>query len=552
MKCLDHQSTAVAFRLPVTTGSGAWFLLVALLVLGCPLGYTPAKAAPGVASSDVRVASDTLKISLDECVALALRRNVSIRVAYMDRALARFNFVTNHDYAFRPNVGIGLTGGRSGSGETSRVGATGGSDKVTSALNVSNRLPTGGSVTVSSNPWSRSRARSQRDFEDAVDQASIDRSWSISLSQPLLRGAFTDYGTSDRRKFTIGERQNILALKEAVMAEIMRVIRAYRSLLQARWNLDINRQALERARTQAEMSEKLIAMGRMPRMELIQSRSDVANRQLSLESATNECDQARIALLKLLDLDVSTRIEPVGELEQPVFSLTEQEVADTIRAHQPAYLTARLGLETSRIDLMRARRDQRWDLTLTAAYARTRTDLIPGDATRGHEWSVDLGLDVPVYGSDRRAQRSAVLGASNELNKAVLQFRKLEDDIRLEARDRVQQIGTLARQVELASAARDLTEQKLAFEREKLKTGRTTNFQVVSFQDEVRNAHITELTARIAYLNALDDLDLTMGTTVRTWGVILNENAPGRGPVQTASASAGVASPAAETEHESR
>lgn len=332
------------------------------------------------------------------------------------------------------------------------------------------------------------------------------------------------------------------------MNEIMKVIRAYRSLLQARWNLDINRQALDRARTQAQMSEKLIEMGRMPRMELIQSRSDVANRELSLESATNEYDQARIALLKLLDLDVSTRIEPSGELEQPVFSLKEQEIVDTIRSHQPAYLSARLGLETTRIDLMRARRDQRWDLTITAAYARTRTDLIPGDATKGHEWSVDLGLDVPVYGSDRRAQRSAVLGASNERNKAELQFRKLEDDIRLEARDRVQQLGTLARQVELASAARDLAEQKLAFEQEKLKTGRTTNFQVVSFQDEVRNAHITELTARIAYLNALDDLDLTMGTTVRTWGVVLNENAPDRGPEQEVTASAAVATPAEENE----
>ncbi|HOY65252.1 MAG TPA: TolC family protein [Candidatus Ozemobacteraceae bacterium] len=525
-----------------------WLVVVAILVLGCLHGVSPSRAATGIEAAGTGTASGTIGVSLGECVALALRRNVSIRVAYMDRALARFNFVTNHDYAFRPNVGIGLTAGREGSGETSRTGSTAGSDRVTSALNVSNPLPTGGSITFSGNPWSRSRARSQRDFEDAVDQASIDRSWSVSLSQPLLRGAFSDYGTSDRRRFAIAESQNILALKETVMTEIMKVIRAYRSLLQARWNLDINRQALERAKTQAQMSEKLIEMGRMPRMELIQSRSDVANRELSLESATNEFDQARIALLKLLDLDVSTRIEPSGELEQPAFSLEEQEIVDTIRAHQPGYLSARLGLETSRIDLMRARRDQRWDLTITAAYARTRTDLIPGDATKGHEWSVDLGLDVPVYGSDRRALRSAVLGASNERNKAELQFRKLEDDIRLEARNRVQQLGTLARQVELASAARDLAEQKLTFEQEKLKTGRTTNFQVVSFQDEVRNAHITELSARIAYLNALDDLDLTMGTTVRTWGVVLNENAPGRGPEQVASASAEATSPTEEKE----
>jgi len=73
--------------------------------------------------------------------------------------------------------------------------------------------------------------------------------------------------------------------------------------------------------------------------------------------------------------------------------------------------------------------------------------------------------------------------------------------------------------VDLATKARILAERQLAVEQEKLNVGRTTNFQLVTFQNDLVNAQNNELNAKIAYLNALSGLDQIIGTTLDTWKI---------------------------------
>jgi outer membrane protein TolC len=60
-------------------------------------------------------------------------------------------------------------------------------------------------------------------------------------------------------------------------------------------------------------------------------------------------------------------------------------------------------------------------------------------------------------------------------------------------------------------------------EREKLQAGRSSNFQVISFESDLRNAENASLNARIAYLNAQSTLDNTLGTTLTSWDISLND-----------------------------
>ncbi|MBP7636237.1 TolC family protein, partial [Candidatus Ozemobacteraceae bacterium] len=149
---------------------------------------------------------------------------------------------------------------------------------------------------------------------------------------------------------------------------------------------------------------------------------------------------------------------------------------------------------------------------------------------RSNEWGVGISLDVPAYGLDRRELRAGLIGAETGVKKAALNLRKFSDNLELECIDSVRQIRTLEKQIALAAKARELSERKLAVEQEKLKAGRSTNFQIVSYQDDLRNAKISELSARISYLDALSDLDVFMGTMTLTWGIDLNDRAPAEGP----------------------
>ena len=98
-------------------------------------------------------------------------------------------------------------------------------------------------------------------------------------------------------------------------------------------------------------------------------------------------------------------------------------------------------------------------------------------------------------------------------------LQELKENVEVEISDRVRDVEMKLKQLDLARLARDLSRQKLEIENEKLKTGRTTNFQVVSYESDLVSAENNELVAIINYQNALTNLDLALGTTLKTWKI---------------------------------
>ena len=90
-------------------------------------------------------------------------------------------------------------------------------------------------------------------------------------------------------------------------------------------------------------------------------------------------------------------------------------------------------------------------------------------------------------------------------------------------RDAVRNVQTRWRQLELSRKASELSVLKLNTEREKLRVGRSSNFQVLSFETDLRNAENARVNAEIAYLNAQTDLDERMGKVLETWRVPIIE-----------------------------
>ena len=77
--------------------------------------------------------------------------------------------------------------------------------------------------------------------------------------------------------------------------------------------------------------------------------------------------------------------------------------------------------------------------------------------------------------------------------------------------------------MKISLRARDLSRRKLDIERQKLQVGRSSNFQVISYETDFRNAQNTSLDALIAYLNARTLLDQALGTTLSSWDIALND-----------------------------
>ncbi|MEE8415337.1 MAG: TolC family protein [Desulfobacterales bacterium] len=86
----------------------------------------------------------------------------------------------------------------------------------------------------------------------------------------------------------------------------------------------------------------------------------------------------------------------------------------------------------------------------------------------------------------------------------------------IEVLDLIRNVESRLKQLDLARRARKLSKQKLEIEQEKLRAGMSSNFQIVTFQNDLLNAQNSEVVATIDYRNALTALDQVQGTTLDT------------------------------------
>ncbi len=169
-------------------------------------------------------------------------------------------------------------------------------------------LPTGGSVIFS---WDNPATKA-----DIGQDYGYSSGWSVQFIQPLLKNAGVDVATQSIRQARVAEEQYILDLKDTLATTITTTITDYRAYVSALRSYDIQAKGLETARRTLETNQALIDAGRMAQTEILQAENDVANRELSVITARNDVDSARLTLLQILNLDKNTNFLPVEEGEQ--------------------------------------------------------------------------------------------------------------------------------------------------------------------------------------------------------------------------------------------
>ncbi len=378
--------------------------------------------------------------------------------------------------------------------------ASRGDETADVSIGPSLRVPTGGSFRLSL----RKPLAGERDREAST---------SLSFSQPLLRGFGPDIDTWELRNARLQERINLRRFRDSAAGIVGSVISAYRGVLSAGRRLVIAREALERSQRQLEINRALVEAGRMAPQDLVQTESDVANKEIALADAENRLETANSSLVNTLDLEEGVRIEaqeePPVEAEQPDL----EESLETAFARRTDWLSVEIGMERARFGLRRAKNNLLPDLALSATAAhrsgRDRTD-----------WSGGLNLTVPLQNDDARR---ALTRARNDVRRAEMGLAESRQSIRIEVRRAVHNVAVALRQIDLAGQARELAERKLEIERLKLQQGLSSSFQLGRFEDDLVNAQRQELDAVVRYRDALDSLSRTLGTTLDRWGIAIEQ-----------------------------
>ena len=125
---------------------------------------------------------------------------------------------------------------------------------------------------------------------------------SFTLKQPLLRGAGARIDTAPLRIARVEEEIAVLALKQTVIDIVFSVVRSYRDVMQAERRVDIRVRSLARARELLTVNELLVQTGRMAERDIVQTKADIAGREIQSIAARNALDATRLALTDILDV----------------------------------------------------------------------------------------------------------------------------------------------------------------------------------------------------------------------------------------------------------
>lgn len=446
--------------------------------------------------------SRAIKLTLSDVVILALENNRPIKNAYLERIAQRQELAVAED-KFSPNftpavsISIAQLGtNRRATDADLGIGAT-----------VSVKVPTGGELSFR---WATNgQTVSQNGLNLDINDDPFSQNLQLSFNQPLLRGFGVNVNRASVDIARLTEQVNILDLKSTLSNTITEAILAYRELIRAQEQLKIAQISLQRAEESLANNRVLIEAGRLAPVDIVQSETEVARRQVSLIEAENNLEAARLRLVNIVDIEPTAVIVATDSLIAPAVSLNSDNLRQLAFDNQPDYLKAQLDLERTKLALLQAENNRLWDLNLNTSY----------DYASNNTSDVRIGLGLSRQIGDLTVERDFQRRLVNQL-QAENTLTEQRENLDIQLIDRIRNVNLSFSQVELAKKVTESSEKQLEIAREKQRLGRDiTVFELIRLQDDLVQARNVELNAIINYLNALTRLDQTLGTTLDTWQV---------------------------------
>jgi outer membrane protein len=488
-------------------------------------------SAPTQATS-VAATRPVVNLTMDDTVKLTIDNNIDISVQRLnpqiqDYALAQVRA------AYRPTL-TGTLGDRSArSAGTSQIsgGAVVDTGTYTWNAGVSQAIPwTGATANVNFN-----NSRQNSTSNNATVNPNYSANLQFSATQPLLRNRSIDANRQSIKTTQIARDLADVTLKATLTNTVAAARNAYWDLVYAIQAVEAARQSLALAQRLVQDNQTRVEIGTLAPIDVVSAQSEVANRQQTLVSAESTRRTAELTLKRYL---VSSTQDPLWEStinpvdQPPTATMQPIDLAGAIRTAlegRTDVVQARENLRSSEISLRYLKNQTLPGLDLTATYTTQGTGgprlirdaslggqiiaTIPGGYNQAintlrkvlfPSWNVSMSISYPIGTSSQDANyaRSKV-----QMQQSQAQLRALELTVATDLTNAALQVQNYFQQVQAAAASRELAQKKLEAEQSKFEVGMSTNYTVVQYQRDLRDAQNSELRAILNYRKAVVDFE---------------------------------------------
>ncbi|MCW5977771.1 MAG: TolC family protein [Bryobacteraceae bacterium] len=395
----------------------------------------------------------------------------------------------------------------------------------------------------------------------------------FALTLPLLRNREID---RERANLRVTARQVELSesnVEVKVIEVVERVEEAYWNLVAARQNVQVSSEAVNLAREQLARTRRMIDSGTLAPVEIAAAEAELERRVDTWYASIGQVTQVENALKVLI---TGSRHEPLWDdeivpeervLEAPQFDQVRQAV-DLSLKRRPELRQVGIQEETNAIQSELARNQTLPAMNLVGGYlssglagsvTTTQNPFVEVSAAqiaRLNELSRLQGLPplppasfggapdklIGGYGSvlggvfenryptafvglqfdftarNRAAESELAQTAVNE-RRLKLQRALVEQRIEAQVRNALQELETARQRITAAESSARASQEKLDSEVRLFQTGESTNFLVLTRQNELADSRQRVVAAKADFNKAVARLRLAVGTTLETYNI---------------------------------
>lgn len=489
------------------------------------------------------------RLSLMEAVELALAHNEGI-VIQREALVASEAAVSGAEGAYDPLLGVEAGWRESRLPiNSSFAGAPEGelapTDESTVArVTLEQLLPTGATLAL------RGAAdRAETDSLFGLLTPSYGTQAGVEIRQPLLRNRAIDAARFRIRAAESDRAGASAELAREVADTVADVERAYWTLVAARREVNVREESMRLAEEQLSETRSRIETGMAPDLEISQPKAELERRRGELLASREAATRAENTLKLLILSDEEPRewderLVPEPGTDPVIASIDRAAAMERALASRPELSSFVAQLDRRRLETALAREATRPGLDAVLAYDRyglagDRNDSAsePGELParlegglgdsfellRDGEFEdtrVALVLSVPL--GNRAARAGSAIAQSAE-RQAEADLSRLRKAIRTEVLDAAAVVETAGQRIEAARAAREAAEVQLSSERDRYGAGMSTNFLVLTRQNDLSRARLDEIAAQTDYRRASTAFARVTGALLAERGIEISE-----------------------------
>lgn len=477
------------------------------------------------ATSALTSFAETRSVSLDDCVKMALQKNLDIRIAYYSpkQALSQFrqsygawdpNINFGASQSFRQQPGLQLPGqpfipGAEYWNENYSVGVSGNSTPFGTGYGVSFAVP--------------------RASQEGAGGFTYTPSLTLNLSQSLLRNFWIDQPRLAIEVGRLGIKRSEQDVQELVISVSTQVALAYHDVIAARESVRVQKKAVETSERRLAEQKKRVEVGALAPLDEKQSEAEVFRTRADLLRAEGSLGDALARLRNLVSDDFAalddTAFDPSMTLTAVPVAFDKKDSWHKALTQRPDVVRAGIGLEQQKIRRKFTYNQLFPQLDLRGTYglgglANHLGDSLDDIGARNQpNHSVGIVLSFPL---SNRSAREANKQAKLEQERLLLDYKRIEQNAMRDIDISIRAAKTQFERVGATKKAREFAAQALEAEEKKLANGKSTAFQVLELQRQLTAAESDEISALSEYNKELYRLSQAEGDTLKKLGILLD------------------------------